>query len=363
MRKIRFAVLLTVTLSFVAFIAPWPAHLVFAQTLSGNNAWTGNETHSGKETFTGPFNVSAPSSSANGISLLNPGVFTNTQMNEYVQSLIGLAPSTTATCTVVATVYPCTEFQVEQGTTKYASDGLTSVMIVPPDSTVFAAQSIFGDVACASTTTFCIGGSFQGHATATGTHINVLNSVFDDKGFETTGGALDIGCNVTNPNTIIGCFQLEGSMSVVPALYPGIHADVVGTGGFSSFLYQGYNYPGSAGYTLNSDTQPPTPLATNDFGTGHNFINFFNGSGGALGMQQGWTTTPQVEYFMQGRAHLGSSNTAYPIALNPLGGGVFVNGGTTIIYRCTVAGNLRVGQLTSVAADCGTAVDTGLRTN
>lgn len=36
--------------------------------------------------------------------------------------------------------------------------------------------------------------------------------------------------------------------------------------------------------------------------------------------------------------------------------------GATIIYRCTVAGTLRVGQLTSVSADCGTAVDSGLRT-
>ena len=38
-----------------------------------------------------------------------------------------------------------------------------------------------------------------------------------------------------------------------------------------------------------------------------------------------------------------------------------LNGATTI-YRCSVAGTLRVGQLTSVSADCGTAVDTGLRT-
>jgi hypothetical protein len=29
--------------------------------------------------------------------------------------------------------------------------------------------------------------------------------------------------------------------------------------------------------------------------------------------------------------------------------------------RCTVAGTLRVGQTTTVAGDCGTAVDTGLR--
>ena len=51
------------------------------------------------------------------------------------------------------------------------------------------------------------------------------------------------------------------------------------------------------------------------------------------------------------------------IALNPDGGGVYVNGGTNILYRCTVAGTLRVGQTTTVSADCGTAVDTGLRVN
>ena len=38
-------------------------------------------------------------------------------------------------------------------------------------------------------------------------------------------------------------------------------------------------------------------------------------------------------------------------------------GGTTILYRCTVAGTLRVGQLTTVSADCGTAIDSGLRVN
>ncbi len=38
-------------------------------------------------------------------------------------------------------------------------------------------------------------------------------------------------------------------------------------------------------------------------------------------------------------------------------------GGSTTLYRCTVAGALRVGQTTTVSADCGTAVDTGLRVN
>ena len=42
-------------------------------------------------------------------------------------------------------------------------------------------------------------------------------------------------------------------------------------------------------------------------------------------------------------------------------GTISVGTGTNILYRCTVAGALRVGQTTTVSADCGTAVDTGLR--
>lgn len=43
-------------------------------------------------------------------------------------------------------------------------------------------------------------------------------------------------------------------------------------------------------------------------------------------------------------------------------GTVVPKNGTNVIYRCSVAGTLRAGQLTSVSGDCGTAVDTGLRT-
>jgi hypothetical protein len=42
---------------------------------------------------------------------------------------------------------------------------------------------------------------------------------------------------------------------------------------------------------------------------------------------------------------------------------VSAGGGTNILYRCTSAGTLRMGQTTTVSADCGSAVDTGLRVN
>jgi len=42
-------------------------------------------------------------------------------------------------------------------------------------------------------------------------------------------------------------------------------------------------------------------------------------------------------------------------------GTVQVTTGSTVLYRCSVAGTLRIGELTTVSGDCGTAVDTGLR--
>jgi hypothetical protein len=61
-----------------------------------------------------------------------------------------------------------------------------------------------------------------------------------------------------------------------------------------------------------------------------------------------------------------SANTSLNIGSTVIADGsahVAAQGGTTILYRCTVAGTLRVGQVTSVSADCGTAVDTGFRSN
>lgn len=40
---------------------------------------------------------------------------------------------------------------------------------------------------------------------------------------------------------------------------------------------------------------------------------------------------------------------------------VAIDNGTSVVYRCTAEGVLRIGQLTTVPSDCGTAVDAGLR--
>lgn len=57
-------------------------------TPGANNAFTGNNTHSGTETFTGPISLSTPSNALNTWSLLNPGVWTDTQQNDYITSNI-----------------------------------------------------------------------------------------------------------------------------------------------------------------------------------------------------------------------------------------------------------------------------------
>ena len=44
-------------------------------------------------------------------------------------------------------------------------------------------------------------------------------------------------------------------------------------------------------------------------------------------------------------------------------GNTFINAGTNVLYRCTTAGTLPVGALTTVSGNCGASADTGLRVN
>ena len=102
-------------------------------------------------------------------------------------------------------------------------------------------------------------------------------------------------------------------------------------------------------------------------------------SGGAYG-QYGWTITGGGTASIQNVDTGGAATNGMPLSnLDAAGNGTFtgnltvggyglfsgnvtVKSGANVIYRCTVAGTLRIGQLTSVSGDCGTAVDTGLRT-
>jgi hypothetical protein len=62
-----------VTLSLVVLIAPWPAHFVFAQTLSGNNTWAG------QNTFVGQFTATNPCAIDGLIYVSTAGCYTNIQ--------------------------------------------------------------------------------------------------------------------------------------------------------------------------------------------------------------------------------------------------------------------------------------------
>jgi len=61
--------------------------------------------------------------------------------------------------------------------------------------------------------------------------------------------------------------------------------------------------------------------------------------------------------------NLGGTLALTGAAQNVVFGTVSSSGGANIVYRCSVAGTLRLGQLTTVSGDCGTAVDTGMRVN
>lgn len=67
-------------------------------------------------------------------------------------------------------------------------------------------------------------------------------------------------------------------------------------------------------------------------------------------------TNPTSTYFL---VHSGTPGAVLVNIEAP----VAINNGSNVIFRCTTAGTLRVGQLTSVSADCGASVDSGLRTN
>lgn len=53
--------------------------------------------------------------------------------------------------------------------------------------------------------------------------------------------------------------------------------------------------------------------------------------------------------------------TAYDLHLQDSGGNVVIGGGASVIYRCTTAGTLPIGALTTATGNCGASTDSGLR--
>lgn len=99
--------------------------------------------------------------------------------------------------------------------------------------------------------------------------------------------------------------------------------------------------------------------------------------GSTLAMYAGTFANNQVMGFRNqagngnaGRVYCDTSNNCWfetissgnTLNLQSTGGSVAIKSGNNTLYRCTVAGTLRAGQLTSVPGDCGTAQAIGLLT-
>lgn len=191
--------------------------VVYPQSVVTSPAANGQQSINGPLNLNG-FGLTAGSVSAGSGAVSNPGVFTDTQMNAYLTSLVN-------------GIVPATEFQVEQGAHN-ATEAITAGIAFPMGSTVYQGNVIAGYAKTLSTTTNVVAGYFQ-------TRIGInsgkgwgVNPVFDDGNFSsTTGAALEADCNINNPGTAGGCIQVNGAFSGSPTSFPGIQiANPVGGG-------------------------------------------------------------------------------------------------------------------------------------
>lgn len=156
-----------------------------ACTVTANWGFAGNNTHTGTETFA-------------NINTTNAGVFTGTQMNEYMQSLIN-------SCS------PSSEFQAAQGAS-FATDALAGCIAAPVGATTHQPNAVAGyaNSSCNSLTrTVCntVGGYFQSRALVNGAAVWGTNNVAQDQvgvtGAFITGSEYDVIVNGT-PSLVIG---------------------------------------------------------------------------------------------------------------------------------------------------------------
>jgi len=176
------------------------------------------------------------------------------------------------------------------------------------------------------------------NAVTAGTIRAVSDSTTVTWGATVTGGGLYyavVGCNGTNWTVING--------GTIP-----VSASLVGTNSSGQLVAALPTVDSSGVITVHG-------LQTSDTATGA--ITLGGATSGAVtqtvqAVAGTWTITwPAAAPTVAGQSLLSDT------------GGQFYWGGTTVLYRCTVAGTLRVGQLTTVSGDCGTAVDSGLRVN
>lgn len=98
-------------------------------------------------------------------------------------------------------------------------------------------------------------------------------------------------------------------------------------------------------------------------------VRFQAGANGYTGIASAGSNPVQInQYSGLGVWSYNGSNTRTAVLDDGAGNGswtgnVTVHGGTNTLYRCTTAGTLPVGALTTVTGNCGASADTGLRVN
>lgn len=138
-----------------------------------------------------------------GITTSNGGVFTNTQMNEYDQSLIN-------SCS------PSSEW-TNIGQSGFNTDALTGCLAVPVAGAVVNGNAVAGYGNNSSTTTNTVAGYFQVRALAANTHDWGANPVCSDGGFATTCQGLEVDVNIGNTASTGHGIQINGSFTAQPA--------------------------------------------------------------------------------------------------------------------------------------------------
>lgn len=118
------------------------------------------------------------------VAVVNPGVFTNTQMNEYLQSLVNSINLTTENVAIYGS--------------NYATDGISGGVLVGAGSTVQRVDGIAGYVHTSSTTTAAVGSYGQGRCIANSTLCWGANFVVQAESGITTPSVIGLEVDLNN---------------------------------------------------------------------------------------------------------------------------------------------------------------------
>lgn len=152
-----------------------------------------------------------------------------------------------------------------------------------------------------------------------------------------------------------GCFTVQAITDSLNAL---LYNPAGAGAGNATWKYNGYLTPvsGSLMPIINPSVSGPV---------GWNFIGLNNANAPATYGQIVSTPSNNTAGSQSGGVRINGVNAGTPTAGIDVDadGTTHIKSGTSTVYRCSVAGAARAGALTTVSADCGTAIDTGLKVN